>query len=192
VRLTRVKRFLLVVAVIGLPLFVAACKAASNEAVEVSKSPSAVPPSSGPTTRTTKAAVGPMPCNPGSGFPVRKDGCPDPEPETGWLIATEGLNLAPFRTFGNDAEGEAYARKHGEEYPFSNDYFDAPNGASHPLEFTHGTVCTGIILVGYREPLTDHVVSCRELMKVAERRRIPVAVWFSGGKVIQASELYRP
>lgn len=134
-----------------------------------------------------------MPCNPGSGFPVPQDGCSDPEPETGWLRATEdSLRLAPFRTLGNDPEGEAYARKHGEEYPFANDYFDAPNGASHPLELRHGTVCTGTILVGYREPLTDHVVSCDELVKVAERRRIPVAVWVSSGRVIQASELYRP
>lgn len=134
-----------------------------------------------------------MPCNPGSGFPIRQDGCPDPEPETGWLTATDDhLSLTPFRTLGNDAEGEAYAREHGAEYPFSNDYFDAPNGASHPLEITQGTVCSGIILVGYQEPLADHVVTCDELVKIAERRRIPTAVWYSAEQVIQASELYRP
>jgi hypothetical protein len=188
-----VRRFLLVVAVIGLPLFAAACGAASNETDEVSTPPPAALPASGPTTGATKAAMAPMPCNPGSGFPARKAGCSDPEPETGWLLATEdGLSLAPFRTLGNDAEGEAYARQHGEEYPFPNDYFDAPDGAGHPLALGHGTVCTGIIVVGYREPLTDHVVSCDELVKVAEGRRIPVAVWVSGGTVIQASELYRP
>jgi hypothetical protein len=134
-----------------------------------------------------------MPCNPGSGFPVRKSGCPDPEPESGWIQASDnGLSLTTFRTLRNDAEGEAYARVHGEEYPFPNDYFDAPTGDSQTLELTRDTVCTGIIQVGYREPLKDHVVTCKELTQVAERTRLPVAVWLSDGEVIQASELYRP
>lgn len=104
----------------------------------------------------------------------------------------DSVSLTPFRTLGNDAEGEAYALDHGQEFPFPNDYFDAPNGAGHPLEFAPHTVCTGIIQVGYREPLKDHVVACDELVEGAARRRLPVAVWLSGGEVIQASELYRP
>lgn len=122
-----------------------------------------------------------------------KAGCPDPAPQTGWLTASDlGMTLTPFRTLHNDEEGQAFAREHGEEYPFPNDYFDAPGGASHPIAFTQGTVCTGVILVGYREPLMDHVVSCDELVKASERRRVPVAVWFTGGEVLQASEMYRP
>ena len=134
-----------------------------------------------------------MPCNPGSGSPLRKDGCPDPKPDTGWLTASnDTLSLKPFRTLRNDAKGEAYARKHGEEYPFSNDYFDAPTGTNSSLEFVDGTVCTGIIQVGYREPLKDHVVTCKELISVAEQAPLPVAIWHSKGEVYQASELYRP
>lgn len=199
-RLTCVKRSLLIVALIGLLLPGAACDAEQNRGAKAtptaSDAPSAGSTSSTPATvKASKPAKQLMPCDPSSGFPVHKDGCPDPEPETGWLAASNDgltLTLTPFRTLRNDAEGEAYAREHGKEYPFPNDYFDAPNGASHPLEISQRTVCTGIILVGYQEPLTDHVVACDELVKVAERRRVPAAVWFSGGKVIQASELYRP
>ena len=193
-RLTRVKRSLLMVAVIGLLLPVAACGTEQNRGAKaappVSDAPSEIStPSTSETVKAAKPAKQLMPCDPGSGFPVHKDGCPNAEPETGWLAASNDiLSLTPFRTLRN----EAYAREHGEEYPFSNDYFDAPTGPGHPLGINQRTVCTGIILVGYQGPLTDHVVSCDELVKVAERRRIPVAVWFSGDKVIQASELYRP
>lgn len=196
-RHTRVKRSLLVVVAIGLLLLVA-CGAEQERGVKATPAVSDAPsettaPSSSATVKAAKPAKQRMPCDPGSGFPVPKGGCPDPEPETGWLAApNDSLSLTPFRTLGNDAEGEAYAREHGEEYPFPNDYFDAPSGPSHPLEVTQRTVCTGIILVGYQEPLADHVVSCDELVKISERRRVPVAVWFSGDEVIQASELYRP
>lgn len=194
------KRSLLVVVVIGLLLLVAACGAGQNRGVKATPTVSDVPsetstPSTSATVKAAKPAKQLMPCEPGAGFPVDKDGCPDPEPETGWVAASDGsLSLTPFRTLGNDAEGEAYAREHGEEYPFSNDYFDAPNGDTHLLAINEHTVCTGIILVGYQSPLRDHVVSCDELVKVAERRRVPVpvAVWFSGDEVIQVSELYRP
>lgn len=178
-----VKRLLVTLAAIaGVPLLMTSCGAEPTREVEAS-----------PTATASEPAGELMPCDPGSGFPVHKVGCPDLEPETGWLAARDHrLTLRPFRTLGNDEEGEAYARDHGEEYPFPNDYFDAPHGARHPLELTPGTVCTGIIRVGYREPLEDHVVSCDELVKVADERRLPVAVWLSGEEVVQVSELYRP
>lgn len=189
------KRSLPGVVVIGLLLLMVACGAEQHRGAKATPTMSDAP--SGTSTPSTsgiaKAAKQLMPCEPGSGLPVHKDGCPDLEPDTGWLTPSNGsLSLMPFRTLGNDAEGEAYARDHGEEYPFPNDYFDAPDGPSHLIHVTQRTVCTGIVLVGYREPLRDHVVSCDDLLKVAERRRVPVAVWVSGGQVIQASELYRP
>ena len=134
-----------------------------------------------------------MLCDPHTGFPVATSECPDPEPETGWLTASgEQLTLKPFRTLLNDAEGKAYANEHGEDFPFPNDYFDAPNGASHPVRLAPGTVCTGIIRVGYREPLKDHVVSCADLVGAAAERRVPVAVWSTDDTTVQVSELYRP
>ncbi|GAA1133310.1 hypothetical protein [Nocardioides aquiterrae] len=134
-----------------------------------------------------------MRCDPHSGFPVATNECPDPDPETGWLTApSEQLTLKPFRTMVNDAEGKAYAGEHGADFPFLDDYFDAPDGASHPVRLAPGTVCTGIIVVGYREPLMDHVVSCADLVEVAAGRRVPVAVWSTGDTTVQLSELYRP
>lgn len=102
------------------------------------------------------------------------------------------MSLAAFRTLTNGPEGKAYAQEHGVDYPFPNDYFDAPLGTVHPLELSESTACTGVILVGYKEPLKDHAVPCDDLVAVAEGRRVPVAAWVSGGKVIQVSELYRP
>jgi hypothetical protein len=135
------------------------------------------------------------PCDPGGGFPTARDGCPDAEPETGWLKRDSGggLSLRPFRTLGNDAEGKAYAERRGLEFPFPNDYFDAPTGAPHAFELDRDTVCTGIIVVGYREPLEDHAVDCTALVDAAAARgRVSVAVWQDGVRVVQVSELYRP
>lgn len=171
-----------------------------EEANQVTPSPSPAPVTTTSTTAPTAAAttspspVVTPPCDPGGGFPKPKSGCPDPQPETGWLTRDAGgsLRLKPFRTLGNDAEGKAYAEQHGLEYPFPNDYYDAPTGPAHRLELAPDTVCTGIIVVGHREPLEDHVVDCAELVAAAARRRVPVAVWQADGHVLQASELYRP
>lgn len=135
-----------------------------------------------------------FPCDPGGGFPRARKGCPDPRPETGWLRQQSGgrLTLEPFTTYGNDAAGRAYAQAHGVEFPFSNDYHDAPAGAPYVVRLDPRTVCTGIIAVGYRAPLADHVVPCSDLAAVATRQRVPVAVWREGTGVVQVSELYRP
>jgi hypothetical protein len=186
-----VKRLARIVGAIGLPLLVAACGAAPDEAVKASSAASDAPPTVPPSSES-------LPCDPGTGFPVPKDGCPDAEPETGWLKASDdGLVLTVFESLGNDAEGKAYAREHGEEYPYSNDYFDAPSGAKYPITLAEGTVCSGAILIRFADIDADadgwdHAVACSELVKVAAQRRVPVAIWRSGGKVVQASELYRP
>lgn len=121
-------------------------------------------------------------------------GAADPEPETGWLTATGGqLTLTAFRTLANDATGQKYAEAHGVDFPFPNDSFDAPTGAARPLDLGPDTVCTGIIRVGYREPLRDHVVSCADLLGVASGSgRLSVAVWSTDATSVQVSELYRP
>lgn len=147
----------------------------------------------GSVSKSARAARDAMLCDPHSGFPVATNDCPDPEPETGWLTASgEQLTLNTFRTLVNDAEGKAYASEHGEDFPFSDDYFDAPDGASHPVRLAPDTVCTGIISVGYGEPLKDHVVRCADLVEVAAGRRVPVALWSTDDTIVQLSELYRP
>lgn len=135
------------------------------------------------------------PCDPGGGWPRPKPGCPGDSPETAWLTQDRsegGLVLEPFHTLSTDAEGAAYAADHGLEFPFANDYYDAPAGAPHPFRLAPATVCTGIIAVDYRDPLEDHVVDCAHLVAVAQRHRLHVAVWRDGPVVVQVSELYRP
>ncbi|WP_296607437.1 hypothetical protein [Nocardioides sp.] len=155
------------------------------------------PSAPSPDVEPTAAAPAEMPCDPSIGFPEPKEGCPDPAPETGWLRATaQGLTLAPFRTLGNDAEGQAYAREHDLEYPFPGDYFDVPDGPSRPVVLTPHTVCSGAILIEYAASSDasgwDHAVECTDLVRVASQRRVPVAIWRAHGHVVQASELYRP
>jgi hypothetical protein len=134
-----------------------------------------------------------MACDPGGGFPKAKAGCPDLEPETGWLKLAHGKRvLRPFRTLSNDSDGQAYAEARGLDFPFPNDYFDAPHGSAHEVQLEPNTVCTGMILVGYREPLEDHIVPCATLDYVAGQRAVPVAIWRAGQRVVQVSELYRP
>lgn len=142
-----------------------------------------------PSESSTAAA---MPCDPSLGAPRAEPGCPV-EPVTGWLApADEGLTLELFRTLHSDAEGKAYAREHGLEFPFPNDYFDAPTGEVQPIKLGAETVCTGVIIVDFRSPLEDHVVDCAALVRATEKRPIPVAVWIQDDQVLQASELYRP
>jgi hypothetical protein len=133
-------------------------------------------------------------CDPGGGFPKPKDGCPDQTPETGWLtLSRDGaLLIEPFQTFTNDATGQAYAASHHLDFPFANDYYDASIGSPEPLNPDADTVCTGIIRVGYEEPLKDHTVGCEEFISALERGPIPVAVWRQGDRIAQLSELYRP
>lgn len=146
-----------------------------------------------PDTSTSPPTVTMLPCDPGGGVPAIREGCPEAAPETAWLRYRDGeLSLDRFQTFVNDARGRTYAEAHGLEFPFSNDYYDAPMGIRHTLELDLETICTGIIMVGYREPLEDHVVDCMELLDVAARHRVPVAVWREGAGVVQISELYRP
>jgi hypothetical protein len=153
--------------------------------------PSAREPSDQPSTTTTPSTV---PCDPGGGHPVAKAGCPDPAPVTAWLDVEPdgGLVLHPFRTLGNDDEGRAYAQSHHLEFPFPDDYYDAPSGPPSTLDLDAETVCTGIIRVGYREPLADHAVDCGSLVDAAAQLRLTVAVWRDVDTVVQVSELYRP
>ena len=159
--------------------------------------PTAVSSPAEPATPTSSPSTGATttpPCDPGGGFPRARAGCPDPDPETGWLSSHgDGLlRLEPFRTLTNDADGKAYAQQHGLDYPFDNDYLDAADGPARAFALGQDTVCTGIIRVDHQEPLADHVVDCADLTKASTRSPVPVAVWRDGATVVQVSELYRP
>lgn len=78
-------------------------------------------------------------------------------------------------------DGRAYARTHRIEYPFVNDDFDAPAGASHPIDISSNAVCAESDLVGYEEPMQDRVVTCDALLGVSQRH-VPVAIWLAGAR----------
>ncbi|MCW2773856.1 MAG: hypothetical protein JWN91_2182 [Nocardioides sp.] len=75
---------------------------------------------------------------------------------------------------------------------YASPWMTVREGSRHTLALDLDIVCTGIIRVGYREPLNDHPVDCTELTAVAARRDLAVAVWREGSTVVQVSELYRP
>lgn len=171
--------------------------ATSSESPTRAGSPTAAGTSAPSETPTPSASAAPShkrpPCNPGGGFPRPRAGCPDPDPDTGWVSVTADgqLVLQPFRTYTGGEEARAYAEAHGLEFPFPNDYYDASVGERRPLELSPRTVCTGIIIIGYEEPLADHVVDCEEF-RHARDPRVPAAVWIQDSSVLQLSELYRP
>lgn len=158
----------------------------SASAARATASPSPTPDRS---DQYTKAA----PCDPGGGRPRASEACPDQTPITGWLTVTgSAAQLEPFLTYGNDAEGRAYAKQHGVDFPFPNDYLDVAAGDIRPVFLSAQTQCTGIIRVDYRDPLEDHAVDCNLLTAAASAAPLAVAVWTDGDRIIQISELYRP
>jgi hypothetical protein len=136
------------------------------------------------------------PCDPGFGFPEESSTCPDQHPLLGRVTAYDKgtVTVQPIRVWVTGPEGQAYAEAHGLEYPFSNDYVQVDVG--EPVTATVGseTVCTGSILVGYWEPLADHLVPCAAFGERVSVRAgsVPAALWFDGDRLAQLSELYRP
>ena len=137
-----------------------------------------------------------IPCDPGLGFPQPATTCPVEEPTIALLTsyAADGaLTAQPLRVLTNGPEGKAWAKEHGVEYPFPNDYYQVPDGAPKTVRLTDTTVCTGVILVGYEEQLADHVVDCGAFRTPLRRLgEITVALWADAGGLVQLSELYRP
>ena len=95
-------------------------------------------------------------------------------------------------------EGRAWAREHGVEYPFPNDYHEELVGEPVAVEVRPQTVCTGAIAVG---PLRergqgDHLVDCAGFARALaayDGRTVAVAAWTTDAEgLVQLSELYRP
>lgn len=151
---------------------------------------------------SAQGGSGALPCDPSGGFPKSREGCPDPDPETGWLTRDDDGQLwfEPFRSYTNDAEGRAYAQEHDLEYPYPGDNHDASVGDPRPFDLDAVSICSGSIQVA--SPLRqdwDTEVPCRAFLDAYDTAperadtRIPVAIWSgSGVPVLQLSELYRP
>lgn len=114
---------------------------------------------------------------------------------TGWVTHVDGptFTVQPFRTYGNGPAGRAYAEAHDLEFPFSNDYYDAPAGPPYRVDVTRA-LCTGSIVVAYHEPLGDTVVPCARFGPPARHgRQVTAALWLtSDTTAIQVSELSHP
>ncbi len=172
-------------------LALAGCGGSPSPSPSPTPSPSVSPtPSASPSVSPSPVA---MPCDPSFGDPKPKAGCPHDTLVTGWLQARDGaLTLRLFRTLHSDAEGQAYAAEHDLEFPFPNDYYDAPTGKIRAVTLAPTTICTGAIQVGHMNG-EDNVVPCRKMANVAGRKpRLPVAVWGPLDQPVQVSELYRP
>ena len=111
------------------------------------------------------------------GRPRRTSTCPDSRLETAWL---NGLTIEPFRSLANGGEGRAYAEKHGLEFPFSNDTYDAPAVPGTSCRLGDDGRAPGSIVVGYQEPSKVPRRRVAELAAAAQQRRFPVAVWRDG------------
>lgn len=185
-------------------LVAAGCSSSTDDAASqattsgTQSSPATSTPRAEPTAKTSDkpTGVGGPACDPGFGAPRPREGCPDPRPDTGWIAQSPDgtLTFQRFRTLRNDADGRAYAEKHGLDFPFASDGLDVPVGDPKVIRLQKDTTCTGVILIGYTEPLRDHKVDCDAISEALQRRRpeIPVAVWLQDGDVFQISELYRP
>jgi hypothetical protein len=108
---------------------------------------------------------GDLPCDPGLGDPQSPPGCP-----------------------GAYATGEVVIDDDGEVV------LDPVGGSPIRLDLSAVEVCSGAVLVGYREPLVDHVVPCSDFRLALEDGipSIPAVMWEDGDRIVQLSELYHP
>lgn len=135
-----------------------------------------------------------FPCDPSLGDPLRMPACPNDSLLTARLtgLTDRRLTLEVFHTLHSDAQGKAYAAAHDLEFPFPNDYYDAPTGDVVSLDLDPDTICTGSILSGFGA--SDRLMPCRRLARALRFHGFPVhvAIWRERGHVVQVSELYRP
>ena len=112
---------------------------------------------------------------------------------SGWLRVhgTARPTLRLFRTIVDDEGGRAYARAHHLGDPFFDGFFDAPTGGRLPLDLAADTICTGITIDPGAQ-LDDHTIPCADLLAAARTVTVRVVEWRSRGRVVQASELFRP
>ena len=112
---------------------------------------------------------------------------------SGWLRirGTAQPTLRLFTTIVDNPEGRAYARAHHLDNPFFDGFFDAPMGERLPLALSGDTICTGIT-IDPGPQFGDHTIPCADLLAAARTFTVRIVAWRSRGRVVQASELYRP
>ena len=111
---------------------------------------------------------------------------------SGHLVSFSGSKIVvqPFRTYGNNAEGKAWAKAHGHPYPFMDDYFDADFGPKRTFLLNAGTACQGNVNTG--KPAEGAPIACSAFSK--EIKDTPMGIWVRpGGSTAEAViEIFRP
>jgi len=123
------------------------------------------------------------------------DGVALPTYLSGHLVSVTGSKIVvqPFRTYTTGAAGQAYAKAHGLEYPFPNDYYDADQGPKRTVVLDKSTACTGNVEMG-KGPGGGAVPCSLFLTQAAKRKGLPMGFWvLPGSSTAQAAiEIFRP
>jgi len=114
---------------------------------------------------------------------------------SGHLVSVAGskITVQRFHTYTNGAAGKAWAKAHGVEYPFPNDYYDADEGAKRTIVLDASTTCTGNVEMG-KGP-GGAAMSCPAfLAQAAKHKGMPMGFWvLPGSSAAQAViEIFRP
>ena len=123
------------------------------------------------------------------------DGVALPTYVTGHLVSITGsqVKIQPFHTYTTGAAGEAWAKAHGVEYPFPNDYYDADQGAKRTIVVDGSTSCTGSTDLG-KGPGGGAMSCATFLARAAKYKGMPMAFWvLPDSTTAQAAiEIFRP
>lgn len=111
---------------------------------------------------------------------------------SGHLVSATSSTIVvqPFKTYTTGAEGKAYAKAHGIEYPFLNDYYDADYGPKRTIVMNSSTACQGNVDLG--KPVAGAPVACSAFTKAD--KDMPIGIWvLPGGSTAESViEIFRP
>lgn len=107
------------------------------------------------------------------------------------VVSESGSTLVvqPFRTYVNDAAGQAYATAHGLHYPYDDDHVDVDTGAERTVTTGSSTACVGDVVLTQQS--AGLPVSCSAF---AGHKGLPVGIWVLPGSSVaeSVSEIFRP
>ncbi|MFL6171696.1 MAG: hypothetical protein ACJ716_02285 [Marmoricola sp.] len=123
------------------------------------------------------------------------DGVSLPRYVSGHLVSVSGSKvlIQPFHTYTTGAAGKAWAKAHGVEYPFPNDYYDADEGAKRTVVVDKSSSCAGNVELG-KGPGGGSMSCSAFLAGAAKHKGMPMGFWvLPGSSTAQtAIEIFRP
>jgi hypothetical protein len=121
------------------------------------------------------------------------DGVSLPAYLAGHLVSVSGSKIVvqPFHTYTNGAAGKAWAKAHGVEYPFPNDYYDADQGAKRTVVLAKDATCVGNVQLG--KDAGGAAMACSAfLSQAAKHPGMPMGLWVTSSVAQTAIEIFRP